>query len=356
MKKATASYTFITPLNAVRFLAAIAIVIYHYGRWSWPFSLSVLQPYVLNANTGVTLFFVLSGFIMVHVYGKTLTTLNPQNIQAFYRARLARIVPLYIVALLLTVWSFSVTNETWSVRSLLFQLFFLQAWIPKESLLLNFTGWSLSVEFLFYAIFPFCFARLQRLRSSRQFVITGAFWLISNLIMMVLVYIYFPDVERANSFIKFFPLLHVNSFLIGMLAGMWFSRSKQQVYYLLILAALFILGVFPFLIPPEKWSLFHNDLLAPAFAILIIALARSKHRFTKMLASRSLILGGDISYGIYILQVPVYNWVYFAYKRLGIFESLHEEGRFFLYLALLCVASWVSLNTIERWGKKLIRG
>lgn len=356
MKKTAASYAFITQLNAVRFFAAIAIVVYHYGRWSFPFTLSALQPYVLNANTGVTLFFVLSGFIMVHVYGASLSALNARNVVAFYRARVARIVPLYVVALSLTAWSLAAAGVLVPIRSFLLQLFFLQAWIPNESLVVNFTGWSLSVEMLFYALFPLVFAAFRRLRLSAQLLATSAFWLVSNAFTAWFAYSYFPDADRANVLIKFFPLLHLNSFLIGMCAGAWFAKSKKQLHPSLILSALFFVAAFPFLLPEGMRPLFHNGLLAPPFAVLIAALARATHRLAKLFMSRPLVVGGDISYGIYILQVPVYNWAYLAYQRLGVFDALQEEGRFFLYLLLLCTAAWISLNTVERWGKRLIRG
>ena len=100
----------------------------------------------------------------------------------------------------------------------------------------------------------------------------------------------------------------------------------------------------------------HNGLLAPSFAVIIAALAKATHRLTRLFAIRPLVIGGDISYGIYILQVPIYNWVYDAYRHLGVFDVLREEGRFFIYLALLCVASWISLHTVERWAKRVIRG
>jgi peptidoglycan/LPS O-acetylase OafA/YrhL len=355
MRNTSRSPAFITPLNALRFFAAVAIVVFHFGRWSFPFSIPILQPYALISNTGITLFFVLSGFIMVYVYGEKLRTLHFSSSLAFYRARIARIVPIYFIALLLMIWSLINAGESISPHSLLLQGLFLQAWIPNEALKLNFPGWTLSVEMMFYAIFPFLFLAFHRIGRLRSAIITSLLWLIGNAVTIFFVITYVNDPMFADAFLKFFPPLHLSSFLIGMLAGMWYRKSKKKISLWLVLTSLAFLLVFPFVVPRELFSTSHNGLFAPMFAILILAIAQTKGRLSRYLSTRPMVVGGDISYGIYILQAPVYAWVYYVYNALGISVALDEEGRFFLYLILLCVAAWISHVTIERWAKRLIR-
>jgi peptidoglycan/LPS O-acetylase OafA/YrhL len=356
MKTQTTSYAFITPLNALRFFAAVGVVVFHYGRWSFPFTLPILKTYVMNANTGVTLFFVLSGFIMVHVYGKALSVLKKHAVVKFYRARIARIVPLYIGALLLTVIPFYMLHKPVSTESFILHLFFLQAWVPNQSLTLNFTAWSLSVEMMFYALFPLLYVWSLHLSQRARFLIVSVVWLVSNAITVAYMIALHPDLEQVKVIIKFFPLLHLNSFLLGMIAGIWYATSKAKIRSVLVYASILFLLVAPFLVSENMQAIFHNGLFAPAFAVLIVAVAQSKNFFAKALSARPLILGGDMSYGIYLLQVPVYNAVYYIYKQLGIFHALGEEGRFFLYVPLLLVVSWISLVTLERYGKRWIRG
>ena len=90
---------FIPQLNFLRFFAAIAVVIFHFGRWSYPFN-HVLNNYALIMNIAVSFFFVLSGFIMVINY-KNLKIFSWENTKSFYIKRALRIIPLYVFALFL---------------------------------------------------------------------------------------------------------------------------------------------------------------------------------------------------------------------------------------------------------------
>jgi peptidoglycan/LPS O-acetylase OafA/YrhL len=148
---------FIPQLNALRFLAAILVVVFHFGRWSQPFNTS-LSGYSMTMNLAVSFFFVLSGFIMVIIY-KNLKTFSWSGLWSFYKKRARRIFPLYIIALILvSVECFLIKNVTpqgFSLKYFFENLFFLQSWIPKDALTLNFPGWSLSVEMFFYLLFPF---------------------------------------------------------------------------------------------------------------------------------------------------------------------------------------------------------
>ena len=55
-------------LNILRFIAAFLIVIYHYGKETFPFTVEPLIRIPTGGNHLVSLFFVLSGFVMVYVY------------------------------------------------------------------------------------------------------------------------------------------------------------------------------------------------------------------------------------------------------------------------------------------------
>src|SRR5579864_4365882 len=85
-------------LTTVRFFAAFHVLLFH--TWAlngltrapgW------LQTFASAGFTGVTFFFVLSGFIFVYTYAD-----KPINLKKFWRARLARIYPVYLLGLLLT--------------------------------------------------------------------------------------------------------------------------------------------------------------------------------------------------------------------------------------------------------------
>src|ERR1700754_1373119 len=84
-------------LTFTRFLAALAIVVYHAKASVWPFNMAGLYSVFSKANSGVSYFFILSGFVMIIAYGSR----EQDRIDAreYYVNRLARIYPVYLLAL-----------------------------------------------------------------------------------------------------------------------------------------------------------------------------------------------------------------------------------------------------------------
>ncbi len=115
--------------------------IYGYGAIpDAPVYLSIL----LNGNTGVTLFFVISGYMLSFPFFST----NAPSIKQFYWNRIFRIMPLY--GLIVIVWSLHLQNCWQGIRALLFyDLRINQLW-P-----FGVVWWSLGVEVQYYALLPF---------------------------------------------------------------------------------------------------------------------------------------------------------------------------------------------------------
>lgn len=106
--------------------------------------------------TGVSFFFVLSGFILAHNYHQ-MDLAKPGALYRYLRARLSRIYPVYVLSLLgglpflltsLGKVSPGVTT-TMAATSLLVVPLGLQAWFPGTACSLNCPTWSISVEAFF---------------------------------------------------------------------------------------------------------------------------------------------------------------------------------------------------------------
>ena len=81
-------------LTSLRFFAAMWVVLFHY----WPSLSAVMPPLVSKGYLGVELFFVLSGFILSHVYLKGFGE-GRFKYADFLWARLARIYPVHVATL-----------------------------------------------------------------------------------------------------------------------------------------------------------------------------------------------------------------------------------------------------------------
>ncbi len=91
-------------LNALRFIAASAVIITHIELLKGFFGLKSFwqNPLLYNlGGLGVYFFFVLSGFLITYLLLKEKTVLNDIKIKNFYIRRILRIWPLYFFILIL---------------------------------------------------------------------------------------------------------------------------------------------------------------------------------------------------------------------------------------------------------------
>jgi peptidoglycan/LPS O-acetylase OafA/YrhL len=351
-------------LTGLRFFAAFSVVIYHFGAplvQGWP------KPFANLASGGcvaVSLFFLLSGFVLSYSYlGREGKLRGSQR--SFWVARLARIYPAYLLGFLLA----APTNFLWTAKvnaakvaavklavggSLVLAM--LQAWTPWTAWYWNFPAWSISVEAFFYLSFPFLARRLSRLTGVGCLNLMLGSYLLALIAPAIF---YFsrhvtgpPDLgDHLQMAIEFNPLLRLPEFVLGMLLGRlyvigyrWTPGMSRTLSYLSTAAILLTL-TFSSSIPHP---LLANGLLAPLFAVLIYALAGGAGFLAKLLSLRPLILLGEASYGIYILQIPV---AYLFHTM----PPIQTWSTFAIYSLGLIAISLLSLRYIETPMRTRIR-
>lgn len=147
---------YIPQLTFLRFIAAILVVVFHYAPQSL-FPSAYSAPLAISA---VNFFFFLSGTVLSFNYFDS----SKIEFKKFVLKRLARIYPVYLLALILTlVFGMLFNNSYPRGLSIILQIFGVQAWVPGFSSGLNYPGWTISVEFFFYGTFPFIIPLLSRL-------------------------------------------------------------------------------------------------------------------------------------------------------------------------------------------------
>ena len=146
-------------LTFTRFVAAFFIVFMHFAGELFIIDNEFIVIMRKHLYLGVDYFFVLSGFVMMLAYGNS-KKINPIN---YLKNRIARVYPLHIFTLLLTIIIFiSLTINylnffKFSFQAFALHLFLMQSWIPQHSLSMNVPSWSVSTEMFFYICFPFLF-------------------------------------------------------------------------------------------------------------------------------------------------------------------------------------------------------
>lgn len=363
-------------LTTVRFFAALWVALFHMQSMkAFYFSAAAVRQFASIGYSGVSFFFVLSGFILVYTYAGRATSLR-----AFWQARFARIYPALAFCLLLTAPGFFfccvmmrahdprvfVSEWTWIAPHMwlaaILSVTLLQAWLPQTALAWNMPNWSLSVEAFFYLLFPFMLPRMMRLSRRQLLAIAPLGWLLG--IACTLAYMHFhPDGAAVIdtkltapwiNAVKFHPLMRLPEFLMGMAAGLLFlggERDRKQAWPLL-LTGLAAVAVVVVLSPWIPYLVIHTALLAPAFAVIVYGVAL-RPAGVEVLENKVMEALGEASYPFYLLHNIVISSIFMDW-RTGTNKHQTLLGLATWFLIAVGVALLVD-RFIERPLRRLLR-
>lgn len=215
-------------LTSLRFFAALAIVTEH-SRGVF-LSQDVLTAWPLDQ--AVSFFFVLSGFVLFHVYPDLP---DKQAIGRFWLARVARLWPAHLSALLVLLLFMAdqihLLLGSDSLIIVVANLFLVQAWIPLPDFYfsLNAVSWTISTEMGFYLLFP---VLILGFRSTWQWKIFVAAALLIGLIVICNAW-RIPDYSAdykgitAHGLLYISPLGRLFEFVLGMCCGLMVASPSS---------------------------------------------------------------------------------------------------------------------------------
>jgi exopolysaccharide production protein ExoZ len=319
----------IQPIQFLRAIAAL-MVVWHHAREQLT-NLKTLFP-AESGNSGVDLFFVISGFIMV-----VTTSKKPVSARVFLLRRIVRVVPLYwlltmsVVALgvvapqLLRSTDISAPHV---VQSLLF--------IPHPSPSHPGTlwpvlvpGWTLNYEMFFYVLFATTLLLDLRFRFKALATLLGGLVIFGLLL----------DVSNSPVLSTYAsPLLL--EFLVGAVLGRLccaerFVRSASGVALCMLIGFALLL-----------WrDAFYAPLAQILGSGLVVAGALSPR--LREWRNRPLLALGDASYSIYLTHLFALGFLRWVWMRMDIPQSGQAGGWLFM-LAALVFASMVGW-LVHRW-------
>jgi peptidoglycan/LPS O-acetylase OafA/YrhL len=357
----SSSVAILNSLTSTRFFAAFTVVVFHFGGGALTHLPRAAQLIFERGYVSVSFFFVLSGFILTHNY---LESQGFLTYRAFYRARFARIYPMYFIGLLLDaafvvnhVASTHATTATLVIvlATALVNLLLLQAWAITSVPEWNVPGWSLSTEAFFYLIFP-VIGKLA-LRISRKG--TAACLLVVSLL------VFWPAVVDLSAFqgkptehqldlLGCSPILRSLEFLTGVFASRLYQllgapRRGNMIVLLTTAGILSLIWIAP------SWT---DQALVLLFALLVFGLAGSTGRLNEWLSFPALVLLGQASYALYILHWPLHR-IALALRGALFGKPLddpHTGGIFFaVYLFGVIAISVMALIKIENPAREYLR-
>ncbi len=295
-------------IQALRGIAALAVVMFH-GRdlIAGAAFLDAGERLFKNGAAGCDLFFVVSGFIMVHTTWDSPG--GPRIAARFFARRFARIWPVYVIATFaylaahgtLVAWLTSWTSILRLAKAFVFYPSHRQAppyfgWTP------NSVGWTLNYEVWFYLLFAIS------LLAGRRRLVT-----LASLFALFLVAVPFAitghvDASADHDYAMSPVILDLGAcsmaweFLAGAAIGAIY-RSEVRLGNRELLGTFAILSVTAVVWQQlsDQWSCHGMTGWGPAMIVMVLALALwNKER--PITAPRSLVWLGDISFSLYLVH------------------------------------------------------
>lgn len=342
---------YIPRLDHLRFFATTIVFYFHMAHFFWigwaPTSNYPLAAIVTEGHTGVGLFFTLSGFLfMIIAIGA-----DKINYRIFITNRILRIFPLFIF---IFVVSISIGRELFSSSDIFYVFFSNLGKAPTSNYFITGAAWTISIEFTFYAVFPFIaiFAKNQ-----------GPKYLL-GLIGIIFVFKLAAYWETNASIHMYYSTLlgRFDQFLVGMLFAILHHRYNKILNKMNILAVVgaVLLVLSNSAVQSAFYPLWHPDLKHPmwivwslqeaiVWGVFILVWINSRFTIPEKL-DRLMLRGGEISFSIYLLHAVIISLVH---KAVG---SIQVTGRveFDLIIvgtavyALVWLIASFSYETIEK--------
>jgi peptidoglycan/LPS O-acetylase OafA/YrhL len=367
----------IRALTGLRFFAALYVIAFHfqftrgdaYARILEPF-----QPLIESGALGVDLFFVLSGFVIAHVYARTLGPgPRARAVGSFLWARFSRIWPVYaLVTIGFGLWllvrahfdkdgiiTVQALQPSLGWRSWVAQLLMVQLWNRPVFHGASFSGpsWSISAEWLAYVAFPVLILFAWRLRHGRPGIL--AFLALIPLLPQV----WIAALPADPPFM--WAMRIAGGFSSGVLIWLAVRRIPpsprvSRVAAGIAVAALVEIGLVLGWSSAVGISLDRNGvrgLAIFAFPVLIGALALSDRGPAAALSHPWAVHGGRISYSLYLIHLPIFELYWTAMANIPAFAPGTALAAFLSphVLLLPLVAAHILWRFVEEPARRWLR-
>lgn len=283
-------------LDGVRAVSILLVVTHHPvfpGVWPW-----------FHGATGVSIFFVLSGYLITMLLLREERKSGRISLTAFYTRRLFRLAPLFLLALalyvvLILVLGMQADRRDSFVENIPYYLMFL----PEHAMFFNshaqpvpFGGtWSLGIEEKFYFVWPLLGFVLLKMRDAWRAVALGVVFLASLVIGFV--------GGAWGMALSPYGLLALGCLLAIALARPGTYRVAARLgeqRYLIPACVLFLLLQFgtDAIMPGGALYVLYGIVIA----VVLCGLVVTRARWTSFLTTRPMVLLGILSYGLYLFH------------------------------------------------------
>jgi len=303
---------YISNLTPLRGVAALLVAIFHFEMAIARFVPATTTMFFEKSYLMVDLFFVMSGFIILHVYGNDFGhAINKNSLRKFFVARFARIYPLHffsLALLVLLVWCFAPAgtypNAMEFPSAILPNFFLLQSFHVISIYSWNIPSWSISAEAAAYLLFPLLALFVAR-RRKLAVLLLMLFIVASYLAIMFWLprknplYPSIPVPHNINTTFDYGFLRGIAGFATGMLVYLLYRAEKIKNIFskdaFAFLALLLLITIMHFAL--------NDGFSVIAFALMVLCFACNHGNIHRICNNRIAQYLGLISYSIYLMQI-----------------------------------------------------
>ncbi|RLU81795.1 acyltransferase [Streptomyces griseocarneus] len=349
-------------LTGVKGVAMSAVFLTHVVYFAVQDGRHPLPLFVVSLGmTAVSLFFLLSGFVLTH------TASPADTFRSFMRRRLVRVCPSHLVVwagfvLLVRCAGVSRAGPDASALGDLAGALLVNTLVPVERIAAggNLVTWSLTCEVVFYLLFPFLLARVAAIRPARLPLAAGA--AMAAVWAVPLASLALDGPEPAHQYIPgfdltlpqvglvyLFPVGRLPEFVLGMILARIHQRPGDRIPRIArrtgsLPAVLLLLGALAAgrRLLPSPFVLAAVTILPLALLLLTLAGEDAAGRRSPL---RSSVMGrlGELSYAIYLTHFTALLTVNHCFGR-----SLGLWARTGIALGVTLLVAWLLHTCVER--------
>lgn len=306
-------------VRALAFLLVFAFHLSHAGVWSYRGTNPFIGAFFLVGNTGVTLFFVLSGFLLFLPFARSLLFAKdwPQP-KIYYIRRILRIFPGYFFSLfILVMFTAPSFLQPGNWGALVPFLTFTMGFYNSSSLI-NGPYWTLAVEFQYYLILPliaFGIARLTSLVRPEK-----RLWMVVGSLLALIVW-----------------------GLVTACSGAYFAAHPDQTF----LIPRPLLNVVLFVVYGDRSKFLEDFAIGMLIAVAYLAIMHSPNKERHLLRMRHLLTGFLIlSLALFVYAaMPGYRWAFIP----RVFQTFPWLNEFAFALCYGYLVTTVLFSRPENW-------
>jgi peptidoglycan/LPS O-acetylase OafA/YrhL len=345
-------------LEALRFLTAFAILVFHYRHFAFvadkPVGLvperlplyGLLRAFHDSGAFGVWIFWCISGFIFFWKYRDAIAERSVGGWK-FFVLRFSRLYPLHLVTLLLVallqpvyfgLHGYFFVYQNNDLPHFLAQLFMASDWGIVHGYSFDGPIWSISVEVMVYFLF------FLMLLASRSWLLNVA------VVAACLGSAELNASGQVTNCLAFFYIGGLAAMARRAVAAAKFRRAIEGAAWLAVMTA-----------PPILLSLARDQLDRLDFLLLltytpVLLFCLSRKIVVPASVQRAVEAAGNMTYSSYLLHFPIQLAIVLGFTIVGFPIPLYDVWFFGVYLLTTLLAAYLTYRYFEAPAQSLIRG